>query len=137
MKKLLSLPLALVLVVVSIGRTAFAQQRLTAPTMEARVKAEINKRRNGDQSHVTIELHNGSELKGWITQTSENMFTLREDRTRMHRDINYADVARVKGSGLSKGAKLGILTAIITGVFVIGVLINQKHFDPFEHGVLH
>ena len=62
------------------------------------------------------------------------MFTLKAKNTQ--RDISYADVTKVKGNGLSKGAKFGILTGFIAGAVIIGALISLKNFDPFENGVL-
>jgi len=126
--------LALVLLLTPLGRLARGQQPFPKTSELAKVKSEIARRRTGDK--VMIKLRNGSELKGRITQTSQNMFTFKED-TRGQRDINYVEVASVKGQGLSKGAKFGILTAIVTGAVVIGALISLKHMDPFENGVLH
>jgi len=87
------------------------------------------------KTNVAVRLRNGSELKGKITQAAENVFTLKE-KTGTHRDISYADVMKVQGRGLSKGAKFGILTGIIAGAVIIGALISLKNFDPFENGVL-
>jgi len=42
----------------------------------------------------------------------------------------------VNGTGLSKGAKFGILTGIVAGAVIIGALISLKNFDPFKNGVL-
>ena len=80
-------------------------------------------------------MRNGSELKGKITQAAENVFTLKE-KAGTQRDISYADVTTVKGNGLSKGVKFGILTGFIVGAFIIGALISLKNSDPFENGVL-
>ena len=64
------------------------------------------------------------------------MFTLKEKNTGAQRDISYADVMRVNGRGLSKGAKFGILTGFIAGAVIIGALISLKNFDPFKNSVL-
>ena len=61
---------------------------------------------------------------------------LKEQNTGARRDISYADVMRVKGRGLSKGAKFGILTGILAGAVIIGALISLKNLDPFKDGVL-
>jgi small nuclear ribonucleoprotein (snRNP)-like protein len=131
-----SILLALLLILMPIGPLVQGQQPSTDSSLAARIKAEITRRHLGDKLNVTIKLRNGSELKGRITKTSDNMFTLKEDKTRSQRDIGYTDVARVKGRGLSKGAKFGILTAIIAGTVVIGALISLRNFDPFKNGVL-
>jgi len=134
MKKLIPALLMLVLVLSPIARTALAQQ-LTDPTV-AKVRAEIVRRFRDERRNVTLRLRNGSELTGRITQAAENWFSLKEKTNGTQRDISYADVTKVKGKGLSKGAKFGILTGIIAGAVIIGALISLKHIDPFKNGVL-
>ena len=134
MKKLIPALLMLVLVLSPIARTALAQQ-LTDPTV-AKVRAEIVRRFRDERRNVTLRLRSGSEITGRITQAAENWFSLKEKTTGTQRDISYADVTKVKGKGLSKGAKFGILTGIIAGAVIIGALISLKHFDPFKNGVL-
>ena len=134
MKKLIPVLLVLVLFLAPIARTALAQQ-LTDPTV-AKVKADIVRRFRDEKRTVTLRLRNGSELTGRITQAAENWFSLKEKTTGTQKDISYADVTKVKGKALSKGAKFGILTGIIAGAVIIGALISLKHFDPFKNGVL-
>ncbi len=133
MNKLMSGLLMLVLIVFPVRRAALAQQRL-ADSSVVRIKTDIAKRLRDARTSVTVRLRDGAELKGRITQAAENMFTLKQKNTQ--RDISYADVTKVKGQGLSKGAKFGILTGIISGAVIIGALISLKNFDPFENGVL-
>jgi len=132
MNKLMSGVLMLVLVVLPVRRAALGQQRLADPV--AKIKTDISRRLRDAKTNVTVRLRDGSELKGRITQAAENMFTLKQKNSQ--RDISYADVTKVKGNGLSKGAKFGILTGFIAGAVIIGALISLKNFDPFENGVL-
>ena len=134
MNRLMPVLLMLALSLSPVPRAALAQQ-LTDPGV-ARIKTDIARRLRNAKTNVTVRLRNGSELKGRITQAAENMFTLREKNTRTQRDISYADVTKVKGQGLSKGAKFGILTGFIAGAVIIGALISLKNFDPFKNGVL-
>ena len=135
MNKLMPVLLMLALTFSSVRRTAVAQQQVTDPSV-VKIKTDIAKRLRAEKTNVTVRLRNGSELKGRITQAAENVFTLKEKNTRTQRDISYADVTNVKGQGLSKGAKFGILTGIVAGAVIIGALISLKNFDPFENGVL-
>jgi len=132
MNKLMSGVLMLVLVLLPVRRAALGQQRLADPV--AKIKTDIARRLRDAKTNVTVRLRDGSELKGRITQAAENMFTLKQKNSQ--RDISYADVTKVKGNGLSKGAKFGILTGFIAGAVIIGALISLKNFDPFENGVL-
>ena len=134
MKKFMSLLLVVGLVLCSVRRVALGQQRLADPV--DKIKTDVANRLRRDKRDVTVRLRNGSEFKGRITQAAENMFTLREKNTGAHRDIAYEDVTRVKGNGFSKGAKFGILTALVSGAVIIGALISMKNFDPFKNGVL-
>lgn len=79
MKKFMSLLLVVGLVLCSVRRVALGQQRLADPV--DKIKTDVANRLRRDQTHVTVRLRNGSELKGRITQAAENMFTLREKST--------------------------------------------------------
>jgi len=135
MNKLMPVLLMLALIVSPVPKKALAQQQLTDPGV-LRIKTDIARRMRIARTTVTVSLRNGSELKGRITQAAENMFTLKEKNTGTQRDVSYADVTKVKGRGLSKGAKFGILTGIIAGAVIIGALISLRNFDPFKNGVL-
>jgi len=135
MNRLMPLFLTLALMLSPVRRAALAQQRLTDSSVE-RIKIDIARRFRDGKTNVTVRLRNGSERTGRITQAAENMFTLREKNSRTPLDISYADVTKVKGKGLSKGAKFGILTGIVAGAVIIGALISLKNFDPFKNGVL-
>ena len=134
MTKLMPVILAVALLLFPVRRVALAQR--LADSGVVKVKSDVARRLREARTSVTVSLRNGSQLKGRITQAAENMFTLREKDSRTQHDISYADVTKLKGAGLSRGAKFGILTGIITGAVIIGALINMKHFDPFENGVL-
>ena len=135
MNKIMPVLLMMTLVLSSVPKTALAQQQLTDPSV-VRIKSDIGRRLRDAKTNVTVMLRNGSELKGRITQAADNMFTLKEKNTGTQRDVSYADVTKLKGRGLSKGAKFGILTGIIAGAVIIGALISLRNFDPFKNGVL-
>ena len=135
MNKLMPVLLMLALILAPVPRSALAQQQLTDPGV-VKLKSDIARRLRNNKTNVTVRLRNGSELKGRITQAAENMFSLKEKNTGTQRDISYADVTKVNGRGLSKGAKFGILTGILAGAVIIGALISLRNFDPFKNGVL-
>ena len=135
MNKLMPVLLMLALVLSPMPRVALAQQQLTDSGV-VKIKTDVARRLRDEKTKVTVRLRNGSELKGRITKAAENMFTIKENNTGTQRHISYTDVTKVNGRGLSKGAKFGILTAIVAGAVVIGALISLKNFDPFKDGVL-
>jgi sRNA-binding regulator protein Hfq len=57
-------------------------QQLNNEAAEATtVKTEANRRLDKNENRVKIKLRNGSEVKGRITQTAENSFTLTDEKT--------------------------------------------------------
>jgi len=134
MNRLMPVLLMLVLSLSPVRRAALAQQQLTEQNV-VKIKTDIARRLRDEKTNVTVRLRNGSELKGRITQAAENMFTLKEKNSGT-RNISYADVTKVRGRGLSRGAKFGILTGVIAGAVIIGALISLRNFDPFKNGVL-
>jgi len=131
MKRLLqSALLTFMLIVAPLSRLARAQNLSENTSAFTKIKADIAKRLKNGLTSVTVRLRNGSELKGRITQRSETMFTLREDKTWHNRDISFDDVSRIRSGRLSQGAKLSILTSIIAGSVLLGALMSLKNPQP-------
>ena len=135
MTKLMPALLMLALMLSPVRRAALAQQRLDESSV-VKIKTDIARRLRDEKTNVSVRLRNGSELNGRITQAAENVFTLKEQKKGTQHHISYTDVMKLKGKGLSKGAKFGILTGIVAGAVIIGALISLKNLDPFKDGVL-
>lgn len=116
-RTLTTLFLAYAIVLATLGPAARAQSSLNA---ETKAKAEVVNRLNKKETRVKVKLHNGSEVKGRITQSSDNSFTLTDEKTGNRNDIAYADVVNVEGRGMSKKKKMFI--AIGAGVVVFAAL---------------
>jgi small nuclear ribonucleoprotein (snRNP)-like protein len=132
MKRLMqSMLLTVLLTATPLCRLIRAQNLVASSSAIAKVKDDIAKRLRNGLTNVTVKLRNGKLLKGRLTQTSETMFTLKEEKTRNHHDISYVDVFKLSGSdGLSRGTKFGILTSILAGAGVIGILMSVRHTGP-------
>ena len=94
----------------------------------AKVKAEVVNRLNKKEEHVKIRLRNGTEVKGYITQTGDNGFTLSNEKTKTGTDIAYADVQHVEGRGMSKTKKIAIGVGIGAAVFAAMIAYAFTHF---------
>ena len=83
----------------------------TGPASEALV------RHPGERSRH----RNKAEVKGYISKIEDASFDVTDKRTGRATTIPYADVEKVQGSGLSKGAKIGIIAgaAVVTVAVVI------------------
>ena len=123
-RTLTTLFLAMAIAVCPLGPTARAQQQLD---QTAKVKAEVVKRLNKKEDHVKVRLRNGTEVRGYITQTSDNGFTLSDEKTKTGTDIAYADVQRIEGRGMSKTKKIAIAVGIGVAIFAAAFAYGFTH----------
>ena len=123
-RTLTTLFLAMAIAVCPLGPTARAQQQLD---QTAKVKAEVVNRLNKKEEHVKVKLRNGTEVKGYITQTSDNGFTLSNEKTKTSTDIAYADVQHVEGRGMSKTKKIAIAVGIGAAIFAAAFAYAFTH----------
>jgi len=96
-----------------------------------KVKAAVAKRGTGPSAKVNVKLKDKTKLKGYITQTGNDSFTLADSKTGQTRTLAYTDVAEVKKpGGLPLAAKIGIGLAIAVGVLAIlyGVACHDDAF---------
>src|SRR5262250_1161809 len=98
----------------SFGPAARAQSTLNA---ETKAKTEVVDRLNKKETRVKVKLRNGSEVKGRITQSGDNSFTLTNEKTHIGSDIVYADVLHIEGRGMSKKKKIFIAVGVGAAVF--------------------
>jgi len=117
--------LAYALVLSSFGPAARAQSTINT---ETKAKTEVVDRLNKKETRVKVKLRNGSEVKGRITQTGENSFTLTDEKTGSRSDIVYADVLNVEGRGMSKTKKTFIAVGVGVAVFAALVAYALTHF---------
>lgn len=117
--------LAYAIVLTTFGPAARAQSTLNT---ETRAKAEVVDRLNKKETRVKVKLRSGSEVKGRITQTGDNSFTLTDEKTGSRSDIAYTDVLNVEGRGMSKKKKAFIAVGVGVAVFAALVAYAVTHF---------
>jgi len=98
-----------------------------AATVE-KIKANVTKRGTGEKARVNVKMLNGTKMKGFISQTGDDSFTLTDSKTKQTSTLAYSDVAQVKGTGLSTGMK--ILIGVGIGVAVV-IAVGAATFKPF------
>jgi hypothetical protein len=91
----------------------------------ANVKAEVQKCGIGEKSRVKVRLRNKAEVKGYISKIEDASFDVTNRKTGRATTIPYAEVEKVRGSGLSKDAKISIIAGaavvIVAVVIAVGV----------------
>ena len=101
----------------------------------AKIKAAVSKRVADDKERVKLKLTDGTEVKGRLDQAGDDGFTVTNEKSGQQMRLAYAEVQRVNGRGLSSGAKIGIIAAIVAGVAAILVIKATRDFDPFRNGI--
>jgi len=124
-KKYLSFALCCLLLVTANSSLISAQTKTDNDASSvAKIKATVIKRGTGEKKRVTVKMLDGMKLKGYISQSGEDTFTLTDSKTKQSNSIAYRDVAEVKNR-LTKGDKiaLGIVigAAATAAVVVISI----------------
>jgi len=125
-RRLLTLSLAFAIVLTPLGPAVHAKNK--PDQTPDKVKTEVETRLRKKEEHVKVKLRSGSEVKGRITQSSENGFTVIEDKSGNSTQIAYADVSNVEGRGMSKTKKTLIGVSIGAGIFIALVAYAVTHF---------
>ncbi len=123
-KKYLSIALTCLLLVTANFVLISAQtQTDETASLTAKVKRAVLKRGTGENKRVKVIMLSGTELKGYISQASEDSFELTDSKTNQGRSIFYRDVRKVRGNGLSKTAiiSLGVVGAVAAVVLYVVV----------------
>ena len=90
----------------------------------AKVKAGIAKLGIGNESRVKVKLRDKREIKGYISEITEDSFTVVSEKTSLATNISYSQVKQVKGNNLSTGVRIAIGIAVIFAVFAVFALIS-------------
>lgn len=128
-RTLTTLVLALTIALAPFGPVVRGQQQSTYAPETTKLKAEVEKRLSKKEARVKVKLRNGSQVKGRITQSSDNGFTLTDEKTGSHSDLAYTDVLEVEGRGMSKKKKILIATGIGVGVLITVVALTFRNLE--------
>ena len=85
-------------------------QSLDAESIAAQVR-ELQAKR----SKIQVKLADGTELRGRIVRVEADSFTIRQEKTDQEVALRYAQVTEVTKGGLSLGAKVAVIAAIVGG----------------------
>jgi hypothetical protein len=113
---------ALLLIPALLSNTlAFAAKKLVDP---AAIKAKLAAR--GVGAGVRVTLADNTDAKGIIISIGDQSFTLKAKSAGQPREIQFAEVTGVHGTGLSTASKIGIGVVIGVGAVALGLYIEWK-----------
>ena len=113
--------LAVCLVYIAVRPVSVAGSQPEETSRIAKVKALVAKRGTGEKARIAVKLQDKREVKGFISQSSEDDFVVNDQKTGAKTTIAYRDVSQVKGKGLPLAAKIGIGVGI--GVVVLAIVV--------------
>ena len=96
-------------------------------TTEA-VKIKVAKLGVGEKAKATVFLKDGTRKKGYIAQTGDSDFVLRDRKTDAPSTISYADVAKVdsnRGHSTARNVTIGVAVGVGAVLTVLAVLISS------------
>ena len=118
MKKTITLMLALLVTnLLYVSAAARAPKQDVTPEQ---TKAKIARAGTGERAKVTVWTKDGKKTKGYVSQTNENDFVLRDRKTDAPTTIAYSDVTKID---LNRGHSTLRNTLIGVGVGVGGLLL--------------
>jgi len=136
---------SLILAVVLVFDGVAVSQVTTAPesketqtrstTQNSKIQSEVEKRGTGKQSQLKVKLKNNTEVRGYISKIGDASFEV-TGKSGQATTIEYADVQKLQGSGLSKGAKIGIIVGVVVVAvaIVIAVAVAKAGGPTFRGG---
>jgi hypothetical protein len=119
-RKVLSIVLAGLLIQLVCAYPAFAgdNSKKEAEQIE-KVRAGVANLGTGPEACVKVKLKDGLNLEGYISDSNEERFTVKNLKTGLANTAEYSQVKQIKGNNLSTGAKVAIGVGIGVGVVIL------------------
>ena len=131
---LLLLVITLVVQSASIAATPSSHPQSAQPpsqeiTQVAKIKADVQKHGTGEKARGKVTLRDKTQMKGSIIQIEDSSFSITDTKAGGTKSISYADVERIQGAGLSKGAKIAIVVGVGVAAVVAFGIAMRIHFS--------
>jgi len=94
------------------------KEKLSQGESASKVKTQVQERGTGEKATVKITLRDKTVVKGYISQTNADSFQVTDKETGKVSTVTYDAVERVRGGGLSRGAKIAIWVGVGTAVAI-------------------
>lgn len=101
------------------------------PLNPAAVRQQLQS--HGVGSVVRLARKDGGELKGWIVSINDEDCVLATGKQHTPVTVAYMDVTKVRGPGLSHGAKVGITVGVcvVATAAITGIILAAKFKSSF------
>ena len=110
--------------------TAFGLQRAgaqsTSDQATEQIKTKVQKMGVGTNAKVAVKLRDNTQLKGYISESNQDSFTVFDKLTGSSKTVSYADTSSVKKASGGISSK----TWIILGAAVVGAAVTWVVIKP-------
>jgi hypothetical protein len=125
-KKIIVTPLLLLILNLVITPTVWASDNAEKEAKLAeKVKLGIAKLGAGKDSKVKLKLKDGTKLKGYISEISEDEFFVKNEKTDEIVGVPYSSVKQIKGNNL-RGDVIAIIAVIALIAIPLLIYVAQK-----------
>lgn len=124
-----------VLISVVVLATSFAFQSAQAQAgrdtdAAAKARLKVEKLGVGSNARVEVKLLDGTRLKGYVSATEQDSFTVTDRKTGASSVVRYAEVSEAKKSGGGISTKSWIIIgSVIAGAVVGGIILKPAVCD--------
>jgi len=115
------------------GHVLARLQKDDASTVE-KIKTKITRLGVGEKARAQIKLRNGQKIKGYVSNASEDNFSLTDRKSGQTATIAYADVVDVKKPGMTKRTK--IIIGVTIGVVATAAILAWAVTHSFPNFTL-
>lgn len=106
------------------------QRNISELLPELKIRNEILKKGVGEETQITVKLRNHNTLEGYISQISDDTFTLTNSETKEETIVAFKTVEQVNRIENSPELKLGI--ALISTTETIWSVLQAVSTEPEE-----
>jgi hypothetical protein len=119
-KKYLVLSLIVLMFNFAGGRLVFAQTQDDKDAKKIqKIKTKVAEYGTGEKAKVRVELLNQTKIKGYISATDDDSFTISDKKTGATTKVDYAQVKKVSRNDLSTNTKIAIAVGIAVPVAIL------------------
>jgi hypothetical protein len=111
----------------AVAVAAGKKQAMSDAELVEQVKVKVARLGVGDKARVTVRFKDGTKLKGYISQTKDEEFIVRDRKTDAPSVVLYRDVARVdsnRGHSTARNIAIGTTIGVGSVLTVLAVLIS-------------
>jgi hypothetical protein len=126
LKKTIAVGIAGILISMALGiESIYARTKEGKDVESGKIRAGIYKLGIGKDARVVVKLRDKTELQGYISEVSEDFFTVTDLKTEASSVVAYPNVGQVKGHNLTTRTKIIIGVAIAVGVGIVLYFIRE------------